>query len=88
MLDSSWTSLLTVFDTLSAHALTERLNSEGVPTRLQTDSALLGAARACEIFVPTALLHRAQWLLSPEQFSDTELSDLATDELGSDRAKR
>ena len=82
---SSWESLLTVFDTLSAQVLAERLNADGVPTRVQADSPLFGVARTCEIFVPTELVHRARWLLASSQFSDAELSYLATGKLGSDR---
>ena len=82
---SSWESLMTVFDTLSAQVLAARLNGEGVPTRVQTDSPIFGVARTCEIFVPTDLLHRARWLLASSQFSDAELSYLATGRLGSDR---
>lgn len=76
-----------VFDTLSAQVLAERLNGEGVPTRVQTDSAIFGVARRCEILVPTELLHRARSLLASSQLSDTELSYLATGRLGSDRAE-
>jgi hypothetical protein len=85
MSDSSWQWLMTVYDTLSAQVVAERLNGEGVPTRVQTDSPLFGVARTCEIFVPTELLHRARWLLASSQFSDAELSYLATGQLGSDR---
>jgi hypothetical protein len=87
MSDSSWQSLVTVFDTISAQVLVERLNGEGVPTRLRTDSSLFGAARCCEILVPVELLHRARGLLSSAQFSDAELSYLATGELSSDRTE-
>jgi len=87
MSDSPWQSLMTVLDTLSAQALVERLNGEGVPTRVQMDTSLLGAARSCEILVPSELLHRAKWLLSSGQFSDTELTYLATGELSSDGAE-
>src|SRR5689334_5598953 len=87
MSDSSWQSLLTVFDTLSAQVLTERLNGEGVPTRVRSDSEIFGVARRCEIFVPAELLPRAQRLLAASQFSDAELSYLATGQLGSDRVE-
>ncbi len=46
---------------------------------------ILGAARACDILVPEELLHRAKFILDSGQFSDTELSYLATGVLGSDR---
>jgi hypothetical protein len=87
MSGSSWQLLVTVFDTLSAQVLVDRLNGEGVPTRLQTDSPLFGVARSCEILVPAELLHRALRLLSSGQFSDAELSYLATGEPGSDRTE-
>jgi hypothetical protein len=86
--DSSWQLLTSVFDTLSAQVLVDRLNNEGVPTRLRTDSELLGVARRCDILVPGELLNRAQRLLASEQLSDTELSYLATGELGSDRTEK
>jgi hypothetical protein len=76
---------MTVFDTLSAQVLAERLNAEGVPTRVQMDSELLGVARRCEILVPAELIHRARSLLASSQFSDAELSYLATGQLASDR---
>jgi hypothetical protein len=84
MTTESWQVLMTV-DTISAQVLTERLNLEGVPTRLRTDSVILGAARACDILVPSELLHRAKSVLSSGQLSDAELSYLATGKLGSDR---
>jgi hypothetical protein len=87
MPDAGWQSLLMVMDTISAQALAGRLNAEGVPTRVEMDTPLLGVARSCEILVPGELLHRAQWLLSSGQFSETELTYLATGELGSDRAR-
>jgi hypothetical protein len=85
MSESSWQWLMTVFDTLSAQVVTERLNGEGVPTRVRADSPLFGVARTCEIFVPARFVDRARSLLASSQFSDAELSDLATGQLGSDR---
>lgn len=85
MSDSSWELLLTVFDTLSAQVVAERLNGEGVPTRVQSDSPIFGVARTCDIWVPAELLPRAQRLLGSSEFSDAELSYLATGKLGSDR---
>jgi hypothetical protein len=84
MSDTSWQLLVTVFDTLSAQVLSERLNNEGVPTRLQSDSELLGVARACKVLVPAAQMHRARSLLSSEQLSDAELAYLATGEISTD----
>ena len=85
MSESPWQLLITVFDTISAQLLTERLNAEGVPTQVRSDSELLGVARTCQILVPAELLHRARFVLSSEQLSDSELSWLATGRLGTDR---
>jgi hypothetical protein len=87
MSDSTWQSLVTVYDTLSAQVLAERLNGEGVPTRVRTDSEIFGVARTCEIFVPAELLPRAKALLASSQLSDAELTYLATGRLGSDRVE-
>lgn len=75
-----WKPVLTVHDSLSAQALAERLSSEGVPVRVQADTALLGAARRCRILVPARLMHRARMVLEQERFTDEELTFLATGE--------
>jgi hypothetical protein len=85
MSESTWQLLVTVYDTISAQLLTDRLNGEGVPTQVRSDSELLGMARACQIFVPPELLHRARHVLDSERFSDSELAWLATGRLGTDR---
>jgi Putative prokaryotic signal transducing protein len=77
---SSWKTLITVFDTISAQVLVDRLNAEGVPTQLKSDSSLFGVARSCEILVPEEVLWRARRLMATEPFSDSELSSLATGE--------
>lgn len=81
MADSAWKSLVTVADTLSAQALIDRLQLEGVPARIESDSSLLGAARLCHVMVPTNQVHRARRLLEAESFTDAELRFLATGEL-------
>lgn len=87
MSDSPWKRLVTVFDTLSAQVLVERLNAEGVPTRLRADTALLGVARTCDILVPAGLVPRARHIISAEEVSESELTWLATGELGPDRTE-
>jgi hypothetical protein len=85
MSDPNWLRLMTVHDTLSAQALADRLKSEGVPARVETDSSLLGTARRCDILVPAELLHRAEAMISSGQFTDEELASLATPGDGHDR---
>jgi len=75
-----WDTATVVADALSAHAVLGRLLSEGVPARLQTDTALLGVVRQCRILVPRHLLHRARCVLWLTCFSDEELAALALGE--------
>jgi hypothetical protein len=78
MTEPSWSLLTTVFDTISAQVLVERLEQEGVSTRLRTDTPILGMARKCEIYVPSHRLEHARSLIATEPLSDAELTDLAT----------
>jgi len=75
---SSWETAAVCSDELSAQALLGRFAAEGVPARLEADSALLGASRSCRILVPARLLHRARWVLSQSSFTAEELEALAT----------
>ncbi len=72
-----WDVAAVVADTLSAQALLGLFASEGVPARMQSDSALLGAARQCRILVPSDMIQRARLLLWQTRFSDEELAALA-----------
>lgn len=75
-----WEILTVVADTLSAQALIGLLASEGIGTRVQADSELLGAARQCRILVPRRAILRARCLIWQTRFSDEELSALALGE--------
>jgi hypothetical protein len=77
-----WVSAVVVSDTVSAHALCERLIREGVPARVQSDMAVFGAASQCRVVVPQEALHRARWTLSNSEFTESELAWLAMGELG------
>jgi hypothetical protein len=72
-----WEEAAVVADTLSAEALIGLLVSEGVTARLQSDTALLGAARQCRILVPRDMIQRARCVLWQTRFSDEELAALA-----------
>jgi flagellar biosynthesis/type III secretory pathway M-ring protein FliF/YscJ len=84
MINDEWETLLAVSDALSAHAVLERLASENVEARMQSDSELLGVARQCRILVPKAQLYRAKQVLARSEFTDEELAQLATQAARSD----
>ncbi|HTX06702.1 MAG TPA: hypothetical protein VMD06_12835 [Steroidobacteraceae bacterium] len=81
-----WDVAAVVADTLSAEALIGLFASEGVPARLQSDTALLGAARQCRILVPRDMIQRARCVLWQTRFSDEELAMLAEQTVGADEA--
>jgi hypothetical protein len=75
-----WHVVAVVADTLSAQALIGLFASERIPARVQSDTALLGAARQCRILVPRDLIQRARCVLWQTRFSDEELAALAVGE--------
>ncbi|HTW39146.1 MAG TPA: hypothetical protein VMD49_11310 [Steroidobacteraceae bacterium] len=75
-----WDVAAVVADTVSAQALMGLLASEGVPARMQSDTALLGAARQCRILVPRDMIGRARCVLWQSRFSDEELAALAIEQ--------
>ena len=87
MVEDTWSAVAVFADPISAEALAGRLTSEEVPCRVVSNEALPGLASAFAVLVPAELLHRAQWVLKQADFSDQELTYLATGELpnGDDR---
>jgi hypothetical protein len=79
--EAGWRVVATVSDTISALALRTFLEAEGITAVIQADTSLLGEARPCDILVPEAAWRRARRLLAESQFSDAELSLLATGRL-------
>jgi hypothetical protein len=87
--NSAWDVVVTLSDVPSAHVMAVLFRAEGVPAEVVSDASLLGEARRCEIRVPSELAHRARWLMSQAQFTDAELTFLATGEMeGGDSAER
>lgn len=77
----NWELRMILNDTLSGQVVIDRLRGEGIDVQLRTDTALLGAARRCDVLVPADAARRARQLLSQEQFTCAELTSLATGEL-------
>jgi hypothetical protein len=77
MNDDPWCYLTDVPDAPSANALLAELMADGVSARIVADTVLLGEARPCKVLVRRSQVHRAQWLVSDQRFSDEELASLA-----------
>ena len=68
----------------SAKVVSNHLELEGVPTMTEERGPLSGDAPEYWIIVPSALAHRARWILAQLPFEDSELVYLATKKLGED----
>ncbi len=78
---SAWQLLITLSDVPSAQAFAAVLGAEGIGVRVDTDAGVLGQAAPCRIYVDATQLRQARWALSQRNFSDDELTYLATGEL-------
>ena len=61
--------------------------AQGVASHVVPDSTLLGQALPCRVVVDATLAHRAKWVMSQGQFTDEELTFLATGVVSCDAAK-
>jgi hypothetical protein len=87
MSQTKWHVLTTAPDLPSAHALVESLMAQGIASHVVPDSTLLGQALPCRVVVDATLAHRAKWVMSQSQFTDEELTFLATGVVSCDAAK-
>ena len=74
--------MATFSDVSSGHVIVTLFTREGLPAELILGNPLLGDANSCEIRVPREVAHRARWILSQAEFTDAELTYLATGKLG------
>jgi len=74
----AWQYLTTAPNAPSAHALLSWLADYGVVSKIISDTSLLGEFQLCRVFVDVTQAHRAQRLLAQRNFSDEELTFLAT----------
>jgi hypothetical protein len=79
--DDTWSVVASFADPLSAEALAGRLTSEDLPCQVSSNQTLPGLATEFAVLVPTELLRKAQWVLKQVNFSDQELTYLATGKL-------
>jgi hypothetical protein len=80
--DEHWNSVATYSDRPSAEATLGLLLAEGLPCFIASDEHVPGLGSSFAVRVPSALLHRARWMLERVQVSEAELNYLATGRLG------
>lgn len=84
MSQDHWVHLTSLPDAPAAKMLVDALIGYGVPARMESQPALLGEVRNCDVLVDSSLLHRARWFLAQGEISDAELNFLATGSLPSE----
>jgi hypothetical protein len=73
-----WQFLTTEPNTPSAQAMLSWLADHGVTAKVVSDTSLLGQFQLCLVFVDARQARRVHWLLAQRNFSDEELTVLAT----------
>ena len=68
-------------DRISADAVASLLSDAGVPAMVTTTSSLAEIGTKYIIWVPAELHHRAVWIANQSDFTEAELTFLATGEL-------
>ncbi len=81
MESNDWQPFLSFSDRGSAEAVSALLQAEEVPTVIEAARLVAGFESEFRILVPTNLIHRARWVLSEFEFSDSEFEYLATGKL-------
>ena len=72
---------------VSAASMVARLETEGVPSKIERGTPLLGEGQLCSIVVPSQYKDQATAILADGRFTDEELTFLATGQLSCDDAK-
>ena len=81
MQNKTWVSVAVFPDRVCAEAVLQLLANAAVPAYLASNEHVPGLGTRFSVFVPSDLLHRAQWISQESPVSDTELTYLATGEL-------
>ena len=85
--DENWVCVLSVTDTVSATAMVTRLESEGVPAKIEKGTQILGEGQLCAIVVPRQFERQASSILADGRFTEDELAFLATGQVSCEDAK-
>jgi hypothetical protein len=76
--NSTWASVATYSDRLSAEAILGLLSGAGLPAYIKSDEHVPGLGSNFSVFVPPDRVRQAQRLLEQGQVSEKELTELAT----------
>ncbi len=79
-----WEVFKTFDDRANAELVADHLTQNGVPARIDYGS-LESGVDGIRLYVSSQLAHRARWLLSESEFTDSELEYLATGKLPGSR---
>jgi len=80
--ESNWQSVISVIDVRVAHSIADLFEAEMISVRVIPDSRITDAAPSWTVLVSVDQLEAAQKLLAQSQFTDAELTFLATGKLG------
>lgn len=79
--DYEWEYFRGYTDLGSVAVVKNKLELEGVPTRVEERGPMSGELPEYWVIVPTTLAHRARWVLAQLLPEDSELTYLATERL-------
>jgi hypothetical protein len=82
MEESNWEPVISVTDVRIAHSVAELLKAEMISVRVQPDGWKSDAAPSWTVLVPVRQMEAARDLPAQSQLTDSELTFLATGELG------
>ncbi|MGH8140367.1 MAG: hypothetical protein ACREVV_19500 [Steroidobacteraceae bacterium] len=80
MSKSTWISVATYSDRISAEAILGLLTGEGLPAYIKSDEHVPGLGSNFSVSVPPDMARRAQRLLQEAHVSEKELTELALGE--------
>jgi hypothetical protein len=79
--ESNWQSVISVLDARVAHSIANLLEAEMISVRVIPDSRITDATPSWTVLVSVKQLEAARNLLTRSQFTDADLTFLATGEL-------
>ena len=83
MEEPHWQPVMSVLDAGVAHSIADLLEAELIRVRVTPDSTTMEAVPSWTVLVPMEQLELARNLFARSQFTDSELTFLATGKLGS-----